>query len=503
MFTEEQVRNIKESAEKLLLEKFKSGNDRDCELLASQILKVDPTNAKIIQLLGLLKHKQQNYDAAQSLFENLIVIEPENYENYNNLGLCLSGQGKYADAVEALKKAAELRPDLDFVHSNLGLQHRNNKNIDDAIAHFDTALSLKPTAESFSMLGGCYGELRNLKKAEECFRSAIALNPDFPGAHVDLASIHQFRGEWDKAWPEYEWRFKLYEQSRFWDVIFDPAKRLKPGIDVAGKRVLIHPEQGTGDMIHFFRYVRFLKEKKAHVILHCWESLRGLLQVGVDEIYTKEPANIPPHHERKADFGMPEHDLHCSIMSLPYVLDMKEIPRNPYIKNYELFDASPYKNVKKIGIAWAGNPQHPNDKWRSCMLREFKILHDMENTKLFSLQKDIRPRKYRFEGKAVDLTDGAENMKVIDVSNMLDDFSKTAAVIAEMDAIVTVDTAILHLAGAMGKRTIAMIAESCDWRWGLEGSSTTWYPSVTLVRKNGDDWGSAFSMAHKILRDQP
>jgi ADP-heptose:LPS heptosyltransferase len=94
-------------------------------------------------------------------------------------------------------------------------------------------------------------------------------------------------------------------------------------------------------------------------------------------------------------------------------------------------------------------------------------------------------------------------MKIVDVSQMLDDFSKTAAVIAEMDAIVTVDTAILHLAGAMGKRTIAMIAESCDWRWGLNGSKTDWYPSVTLIRKEGDDWSTAFSTAANLLREMP
>ena len=503
MFTEEQVRNIKESAEKLLLEKFKIGNDRDCELLASQILKIDPQNSRVMQLLGLLKHKKQDYKEAKSLFERLIEIEPNNYENYNNLGLCLSGLGKYAEAVDALKKAINLRPDLDFVHSNIGLQYRNCKKIQNAIEHFNTAISLKQTAETFSMLGGCYGENHDLAKAEECFRRAIAINPDFPGAHVDLASIHQFKGEWDKAWPEYEWRFKLYEQSRFWDVIFDPDKRLKPRGDVAGKRVLVHPEQGTGDMIHFFRYVRFLKGMGAHVILHCWESLKGLLKSGVDEIYTKEPANIPPHYERTVEFGMPEHDFHCSIMSLPYILESKEIPNSPYIKPCESFDASSYNGFRKIGIAWAGNPQHPNDRWRSCMLREFKVLHDIEKTKLFSLQKDIRPRKYRFDEKIIDLTEGADNMKIVDVSQMLDDFSKTAAVIAEMDAIVTVDTAILHLAGAMGKRTIAMIAESCDWRWGLNGSKTDWYPSVTLIRKEGDDWSTAFSTAANLLREMP
>ena len=500
MFNEEEIKNIKEKAETLLIDRFSCGKDRDAELLATQILKIDPNNAKIIQLLGLLKHKQQDYNAALDYFKKSTLIEPNNFENYNNIGLCLSGLGKYNEAIEVLEKAKALRPDLDYIYSNLGLQYRSNKQIDKAIACFENALEIKESAESWSMLGGCYGEIRDLSKAESCFIAAIKLNKDSAAAHVDLASIYQFRGQWKEAWSEYEWRFKLYEQSKFWDFVFDPDKRLKCGQNINDKRILIHSEQGTGDMIHFFRYVKFMKQKGAYVILHCWESLKPLFESEVDEIYTKEPAEIPGYKYRDADFDMPIHDYHCSIISLPYILDMNFIPNDPYLKSTKNFNTEDYKDNFKIGIVWAGNPQHPNDKYRSCKLKDFKKIHDSPHVKLFNLQKDMRPRMYRFEDEPVDLTDGADNFKIVDASEFQKDYDYTASIIEAMDLIITVDTSILHLAGSLGKPTFALISWNGDWRWKLDGKKTEWYPSVKLFRqKNLNDWDYVFEEIYEEI----
>jgi len=501
MFTENQIENIKEKAKKIAFDKFKNGNDRDAELICSQIIKVEPENIEMIQLLGLIKHKKQDYQGASEIFKMGIKIEPNNYENHNNLGLCLSAQGKYQDAILSLQEASRLRPDLDFILSNLGLQYRNEGNTKEAICFFKKSLAIKETAETLSMLGGCYGEVKMLEEAEYYFKKAISINPNFSGAHVDLASIYQFRGEWEKAWPEYEWRFKLYEQSKFWDIIFDPELRMKKGQNINGLRILVHPEQGTGDMIQFSRYLKHLRNLGAYVILHCWESLEKLLKEMADETYTAEPATIAKYQSRKESSEMPKYDLHCSIMSLPYLLSLDHIPNKPYIKASGAFDLSKYEKKIKVGIAWGGNPQHPNDKSRSCKLVDFKPIHDISNVKIFNLQKDMRLRKYRFDDEAIDLTEGAKDMAIVNMSELQEDFSATASIINSLDVVVTIDTAILHLAGAMGKRTIAMISDNCDWRWKLSGESTEWYPSVTLVRKCGESWNSAFAEAARIIRE--
>lgn len=491
MFNEEQLKKLKTEAEDLLRSKFSSGNDRESELLATQILKVEPENHRVIQLLGLLRHKQQKYQEARELFDRAITLEPGNYENHNNKALCLSGMGKYHESIECLIMARELRPDLDFIHANLGLQQRSAGMINEAIGSFNAALKIKETCETYSMLGGCYGELRDLAMAEHFFREALRLNPDFAGAHVDLASIHQFRGEWAQSWAHYEKRFDLYEQSKFWNLVLDPSKRLRANEDISGKRVFVHPEQGTGDVIHFYRYISGLRSRGAYVILHCWESLRSLLEGGVDEVYTREPSSMPAFSEIS---DLPKHDAICSIVSLPYVLGSGRIPAAPYLKSVEAFDSSSYSDSRlKVGIVWAGNPQHPNDKFRSCHLSMFKCIHDIPGVKLFNLQRDMRPRMYRFSNDSVDLTEGAEGMRIVDVSEFQTDYGKTAALVQAMDLVVTVDTSVLHLAGAMGKRTFALLSRNCDWRWRMSGDTTEWYDSVVLFRQDEiNEWGPVF-----------
>lgn len=493
MFTDDQIYAIKQKAIETLKKKFSEGKDKEVELLANQFLKVEEDNADILQVLGLIKYKNQDYKSSIELFEKACSINPNNYENYNNLGLCYAGLGKFDQSIEIIEKAIKINPDLDFLHSNLGLQLRNKKETLKAIECFKKALSIKQTAETWGMLGGCYGELRDLNEAEKCFLESLNINPKHAAAHVDLASIYHLKGEWERSWPEYEWRNELYEQTKFWEKIYDPKTKWNGKDDISQKRILIHSEQGTGDLIHFFRYVKFLKEKGAFVILHCWDSLKSLLESYVDEIYVKDPSEIPIFTARNSDFDIPKYDFQCSIISLPYLLQLKHIPTEPYLSCKTTFNVQDYSNYLKIGIVWAGNPQHPNDATRSCYLKDFKKIHDMPNVKLFNLQKDMRPRMYRFQENPIDLTEGTENMKIVDVSQFQTDFEKTAAIINSMDLIATVDTAILHLAGAMNKKTFALISTNCDWRWKIEGKENDWYPSVTLIRqKKLNDWSSVF-----------
>lgn len=501
MFTQEKIKELVNSGLDIATKKFSSGNIEDAEIVVKQVLKVEPHNQQGLQLLGLIKHKKNEHEKAIEIFESALAGDPDNVENYNNLALCYAGIGNYPKAIELLEKAVVANP-KGFMYSNLGLQYRNNKDVDKAIENFEKSLALQETAHTWGMLGGCFGEKQNLDKAEECFRKSLELDPNFAPGHVDLASIYQLRGEWKKAWEEYEWRFEVYQQTRFWQQIYEPEKKWDGKTDLHGKRLIVHSEQGVGDAIHFVRYVPLLKSLGAYTILHCWESLESLFKPLADEIYTKDPSLIPIYQKRPQDFDMPPYDLHCSMMSLPYLLKCEEIPQSPYLHTDKKINMGDYQGLFKIGIVWGGNPQHPNDANRSCKLNHFRPIYELPNIKLFSLQKDTRPRAYRFMPTPIDLTEGASDMKIVDVSEFMNTFEDTAAIINGLDLVISVDTAVVHLAGAMGRPTWAMLAWNSDWRWKLVGETTEWYSSVKLFRQpqNGD-WESVIQTIKNRLNN--
>ena len=501
MFTQDKINGLIISALDIATKKFKEGALGDAEIVVKQVLKVDQQNQSGLQLLGLIKHSKQEYEKAINIFQTALKNDPENIENYNNLALSYAGIGKYEKSIEFLKSAINKCP-KGFMYSNLGLQYRNNKQNDQAIEAFKKSISIEETAPTWGMLGGCYGEKQNLAEAEKCFHKALEINPNFASAHLDLASIYQLRGEWEKAWEEYEWRCEVYQQTKFWQQIYEPEKKWDGKSSIKGKRIIIHPEQGIGDSIHFARYVPILKERGAYTILHCSENLKSLFEPLANEIYTKEPTEIPIYKKRNESFDMPKYDIHCSIMSLPYLLKCS-IPLTPYLKTEKKINTDDYKGFFKIGIVWAGNPQHPNDANRSCKLNCFRPIYELPNVKLFSLQKDNRPRAYRFMPNPIDLAQGAEDMKIIDVSEFINDFEDTAAIIKGMDLIVSIDTAVIHLAGALGHPTWALLAWNADWRWKITGDTTEWYSSVKLFRQpKENDWDAVFNtVADRIKND--
>lgn len=501
MFSQNEIINLIEESIKLALQKFQAGFYPDAEVILEQTIKVSPENVRALQLLGVVKHAQQKYEDGINYLSRALVLDPTNQENHNNLALCYSGMGSYEKAIDLLQQAIKLKPDAAYLYSNLGLQYRHIEKLDDAVMCFKNALSLKESVSTWNMLGGCYGELLNLDEAEKCFTQALKIDPNFAASHVDMASVHQMRGEYEKAWPHYEWRHKVYPQLGIWDVIYEPEKKWD-GSDLRNKSILIHGEQGHGDFIHFIRYVHLLREKGAHVILHCDKSLARLFEPLTDELFTVDPTGIPPHTNR-GEFPMPSYDWHCSVISLPFLLQNPEIPQKSYLKVEENANLQRYEEFYKIGIAWSGNPQHPNDKRRSCFLSEFRGIHDIQNVKLFSLVTDTRPRMYRLNPAPIDLAVGCEDMKIVDMSSEIKDFYDTATIMNSLDLVITVDTSALHLAGALGKKTYGLIPWSPDWRWGTNGSETIWYPSVKLFRqKTKNNWTEVFSEIKEKLNEQ-
>ncbi len=500
MFTEDDVKDLVKKAIDVALVKFKNQFYYDGEVLLEQALKVQPDNLEALQLLGLMQHGMQNFEKATETFSKCLSIDPDNPENLNNLALCKSNLGKYDEAIDLIKKALDLKSDTGYLYSNLGLQYRHIENLEEAIFYFQKALELTPTAMTWCVLGGCYGEMKDLDKAKECFEKALEIEPEFDGGHVDLASVYMMTNEYEKAWSHYEYRYSVYPQLKIFKIIFEPEKKWD-GSDPKGKRILVHGEQGNGDYIHFIRYVKSLRDLGAYVILHCDKSFERLYAPLADELFMIDPNQIPPYNKR-GDFSMPFYDYHCSVMSLPHLLQMKNIPVSPYLEVNEKLDLSEYDKFFKIGIAWSGNPQHPNDKYRSCELVKFLGIHNIPNVKLFSLVTDIRPRMYKFQKEPIDLAAGSSEMKIIDMSSIIKDFYDTATILNSLDLIITVDTSVLHLAGALGRPTWGLIPWSPDWRWGLTGESSVWYSSVKLFRqKEKNNWNELFQrLENEVLK---
>lgn len=497
MFTEDDVSTLVKNTILKAFDDFKKENYLRAEILLKQTLKVSPESYEAMQLLGLIYNHTGRYEQGVEILNKSLELDPDNYETYNNLGLCLSNLNKYQEAIDCLNKAIDLDPKNQSVLNNLAMQYKNIKNIEEAINCLKKSLEINDKNElTWSMLGGCYSDfsLKDYKKSEKCFKKAIKLNPNFSIAHVDLAAVYHLTEKWDKAWKEYEWRFDVFDQLKKWQVIYDPKKKWK-GQSLENKKILVHGEQGFGDIIQFFRYVKFLKQKNAYVILHCHENLAVLLKDYVDEIYVVDPLDVQTD-------SLPNHHYHCPVLSLPHLLNIKASNIPDFCLNVkEKVDMSDYSGLLKIGIVWAGNPQHPNDSNRSCQLNNFSKIHDLPNVKLFSLVKDVRPRMYRNQSEPVDLIEGTEDMKIVDMSPLMNTFYDTAVIINSLDLVITVDTSILHLAGSMGKKTWAALPYNCDWRWSQKGESSVWYPSLKLFRQpTPGDWTSVFNEMLESLK---
>lgn len=477
---------------------FSSKRHKECCVILEQMMRVWPKSHNLMQLAAINYQALNRTDDAERLLLECLDMQPENPESLNNLAICHSRRHHYDKATECLERALRINPDSDVFLNNLSLQMRNNGMPEKAVPLLRRSLGIKEAAQTWAMLGGAYGELKMLGEAERCTRRAIELKPDLAEAHVDLASILQLGNRWAEAFEEYEWRLGVYDQIKFWDRIYDPAFRWE-GSDPRGKTIIVHTEQGNGDTIQFLRYLGPLKARGAKVVLHCSESIKPIASQMCDEVFCTDPGKMPEVTGSRRD-DVPAYDHTCFMLSLPHLLREHQIPADPYILAPGKADLSAYGGFK-VGIAWAGNPEHPNDRKRSCKLKLFQRISEIEGIALFSVMKDYRKRGYHDTKETVDLMEDSQGIKLIDVSSAMSDYSATATLIASLDAIVCVDTSVAHLAAAMGKPTAILLPWNPDWRWGAEGESSVWYPSAFLARQEKPgDWESAFAKAESWLR---
>jgi tetratricopeptide (TPR) repeat protein len=480
---EKTVKEALKQAERLLAE----NKLLHSEIILKQLLKCEPKNCSALHLLSIVElnlaentNNVNKYVEAIEILNMAIQIDPDRADNYNNLGLAYHYLREYKKAQIYIEKAIEKDPNNFLFFNNLALQYRFLGNYDEAIKCLKKSIELKNLPNTWTNLGGIYGNLKDLTQSEACYKTALEMAPNYAGAHVDLAFAYHLQGKWEEGFREYEWRFEYFPTLNFYIQKYDQSKRWDGIKDLKDKTILLYGEQGLGDTIQFVRYVPKLKELGAkRTIIHCPASLNETIKKcsGVDDVVNLDIVTGDKNE-------LPHYDYQCSLISLPHLLKCVHLGGKPYIKPSKILDIkSQYPNTFNIGISWAGSPAHPNDELRSVKLKCFKPIHDIPNVKLFNLQVDMRKRMYKHGIKTIDLTAGCDDLKIVDMTEMINTFEDSSSIIAGLDLVISCDTALIHLAGAMGVPCWVLIPYAPDWRWCSYGETTPWYDSIRLFRQ--------------------
>lgn len=436
---------------------------------------------------GISLHALKRFNEALVAYDRALAIEPHSAYVQNSRGNTLRKLDRNTDALAAYDAAINLQPDFADAHSNRGNALRSLRRHEEALASYDRALALKPDfAGAWYNRGFTLQELKRHQEALACYDKAIAFDPDYADAWWNKAFITLLTGDFNAGWPLYEWRWKLKDYLAPRRNFSQPVWR--GDFDLNGKTILIHAEQGLGDTIHFCRYIKQLVERGAKVVFEVQPPLKALMTslAGVAQIITQGEA-------------LPAFDCYSPLLSLPlaFKTDFKNLPADiPYF--YAQKDAVARwsailgeRRAPRVGITWAGSHGHKNDRNRSMQLLDFLPLAH-SGVELISLQKQIPMA----EEIILAATPSIKN-----IGTKLGDFSDTAAVIASLDIVIAVDTAIAHLAGALGKPVWLLLPYAPEWRWLLDRDDSPWYPSARLFRQpQMGDWQSVIDTVGRELR---
>lgn len=442
----------------------------------------NPDSVEAHSNLGLALKELGRLDEAMACHLRVITLKPDYAEAHFHLGTVLTALERLNEAEARYRKAISLKPDFADVHNGLGIVLQRQGRLDEAMVSHRKAIALKPDdAGGHTNLGVVLQEMGQLDQALACHRKAIALHPKAAMAHWNLALVLLLSGDFDEGWRHYEWRWKASPEKVVPTDFPQPQWR---GEAAQGKILVIHAEQGYGDSLQFCRYAALAAARGLRVILLAPKPLARLLRgvPGVERVVVD-----------KAD--LPAFDLHCPMLSLPLALGtrVETIPAAvPYLSpdpalaagwRERLGDDSAFK----VGIAWRGNPLLGRDRQRSVGPALFSDIFEGMGVTLVSLLPD---------GQADEIDRLGQGGAVLNAGPDLNDFADTAALITNLDLVVSVDTSVCHLAGALGIPTWTMIEHIPDWRWLKDRDDSPWYPTMRLFRQpTRGDWAA---VAEKI-----
>jgi hypothetical protein len=450
---------------------FNRGDHQRALTLCLQIRASDPQYFDACRVQATLYDAFCNGPAAVTAYARLIALRPDNAEVYSNGCRRLAGLSDDQSAIGICRRALILRPDFAPAHSNLSSLLSDYAFYDQALGHALTALCLKPDLpDAWYNLGVILQKCDTYHSALRAYRHAGLINVNDADALYNAGLLYLLLGDLALGFWLYEWRW--FASGRQGHAHTQP---LWNGDALTGKTILLHGEQGMGDIVQFLRYVPFVKSLGAQIILEIAAPLIPLVQDQVQADVIVAPGGIKPLI-----------DIQCPLMSLPRVFGttLTTIPTPiPYLRA-DTKSQERHRIIKQpgtqvtIGLCWSGNPAYLNDKMRSVPLETMIPLFTQSGFEFHVLQKDLR------DGDQV-ILDRLNNVHV----HTLADFSDTAALIAQMDMVISVDTVTAHLSGAMGCPTWVLLPSFPDWRWLLGRDDSPWYPTIRLFRRaKDDDW---------------
>jgi tetratricopeptide (TPR) repeat protein len=422
---------------------------------------------------------------AVASYNQVILLRTDHLDAYFNRGVALYGLMQFDSAISSYDRVIELKPLDSDAYYNRGVALNALGQLTAAIASYDQAIAIRPAyAEVYINRGVALKSLGQFDAAIASYDKAHSLKPDNTEGHWNKSILNLLRGNFAQGWQDYEWRWKrdssLPKNCGLSQPLWLGKESLKD------KVILLHSEQGLGDTLQFCRYVKLVSDLGARVVLTVPKPLMGLLSEldGVDQLVAKGSA-------------LPEFDFHCPLLSLPlaFKTNLESIPHSTH---YLTCNASKVvqwqaklgsKTKPRVGLVWSGSTTLINDHNRSILLADL-VKHLPVDFQYVSLQKEVRD---------VDLSTLQSHADIFHFENDLNDFSDTAALCEAMDVIVSVDTSVAHLAGALGKPVWVLLPFDPDWRWLLDRTDSPWYPSAKLYRQAKiGDWEGVF---HRLGAD--
>jgi tetratricopeptide (TPR) repeat protein len=437
---------------------------------------------------GAVLHALGRLDEALENFARALGQQPDNVQALTNRGVVLHDLARYGEALAAHDEAVAARPGDAAALDNRAVTLHKLRRLEDALASHDLAIAARPDyAEAWANRGITLYDLKRFDEALASYDRAIALRDDYADAHFLKGLASLVTGDFARGWAGYEWRHKA------------PVARLTPrqqsrpvwlgDADLAGKTILLHGEQGFGDSIQFCRYAPLVAARGARIVLEVEQPLCGLMRglPGVTEIVAKGDV-------------LPDYDFHCPLPSLPlaFATRLETIPASgPYLQAPEAAVTEWSRRLGdarglRIGLTWAGNPNHVRDRERSMQLDRLMPLLEVDAS-FVSLQKQLRGGEAELLSRA----------GIRDVSDDLHDFTDTAALISQLDLVIAVDTGVAHLAAALGKPVWLLVTHAPDWRWLLDRDDSPWYPTMRLFRQGDSrDWAGVIDRVGAALAAQ-
>lgn len=469
----------------LALQHFHGGELQGTESLCQQILQSQPTNPDALHMLGLVALQLHRYELAEQLFRRAILSAPRNAEFFSHLGHALAGRGENDAAAASFRQAIAIQPDLAEAHNGLGILLRITNCLNASLASHQRACSFSPNSAIFlNDLACTQMALLQIAPAAQSLKRALQLQPRFPSAELNLACAELMLGDFEAGWKHYEARREVAGPGKF---VIPPTRPMWDGSDLQGKRILVHAEQGLGDTVQLLRYLPLIARRGGKIVLAVQQELHQLCRQvkGIESLLTQGDVT--------SDF-----DVHCPLPSVPRIFGttLPNIPPGvPYLHadpqradfwKQKLADGGP---GLKVGLVWSG--RSTPDPHRSMRLTNMAPLAQCHDARFYSLQKGAASAQiYR----------APAGMPIRDLSGDLSDIAETAAIIANLDLVISIDTMVAHLAGAMGKPVWVMLPFLPDWRWHLERSDSPWYPTMRLFRQaHPREWDAPVEQAAAAL----